>query len=242
MKVYILKTIRDEDGAVPIVEMTLIFPFVLVVIAFLLYLGSYILQSATMYNDAQMIAVLASREETIPGYHLLYGVGGYTTKADFNWDTNSALPGKEVVDDIMKNHDPYRYWSTDSVNKIKSNLEEETVKLIQKNSFLAATNVECNIISKGGALNKSIEVNIVKKVTLPGVFQYIGVKGDADINVTAVAVSSDNCEFIRDTDLAFSVAENAWSNFKFGKNNQSMSQRVSIFTQRLQDTLKKFQR
>lgn len=232
---YLIQKIKEEDGAVQVIEMTLIFPFVILILGFLIYLGSYVMQSVTIYNDAQRIAVMASREAAIPGYENFYSQGGITTKADFNWPDNYT-PGKTVIDAVMDEHDPYRYWTNSFLSSSeKQTLESEMIKLIQNSSFLSSSDVDCTIQTSNNVISQTIKVNVVKRLGLPKFLQVLGLNSTMDINVTAVAVVGDSSEFIRNTDMVFDVGTYLWENLKFGDNNQSMSERIAIFKQKFTD-------
>lgn len=66
MKGILREKWNSESGSAQIIEMTLIFPIVLFVLGFLIYVGSYVLQSTAMYTEAQKIAVIAAREGQMP--------------------------------------------------------------------------------------------------------------------------------------------------------------------------------
>ena len=66
MKGILREKWNSESGSAQIIEMTLIFPIVLFVLGFLIYVGSYVLQSTAMYTEAQKIAVIAAREGRCP--------------------------------------------------------------------------------------------------------------------------------------------------------------------------------
>ncbi len=230
-----LRTVFNESGAAPIVEMTLIFPIVLMIVLFLLYIGSYILQGVSIYNDAQRIAVIAAHEAQMPGYEKFFDQGGITTKADFNWD-DGYVPGKTVINEIMKVHDPYRYWGTGFLKSSnKAELETALSELIESGSFLAQSDVECTIQADNLFLVQRIKVNVIKKVSLPSFFGFLGLNGAYDINVTAIAVVNDSSNFIRNTDIVFDLGGYLWKDLKFGDNNQSMAERASILKQKFID-------
>ena len=96
MKGILREKWNSESGSAQIIEMTLIFPIVLFVLGFLIYVGSYVLQSTAMYTEAQKIAVIAAREGQMPGYENFFAGTGITTKTDFDW-SDGYMPGKEVV-------------------------------------------------------------------------------------------------------------------------------------------------
>jgi len=235
MRAILKDKLKNEYGAAQVIEMTLIFPLVLFVMGFLIYLGSYVMQSVTIYNDAQRIAVIAAHESQMPGYEHFYSNGGITTKADFNW-AEGYVPGKTVIDAVMGEHDPYRYWTNSFLKESnKTTLENELQGLISSNSFLASSNVDCNIETSNNVLSQTIKVNVVKSVNTPQLFSQLGLNSSFDINITAVAVVNDSSEFIRNTDMVFDLGSYLWEELKFGDNNQSMSERVAIFKQKFSD-------
>ena len=75
MKGILREKWNSESGSAQIIEMTLIFPIVLFVLGFLIYVGSYVLQSTAMYTEAQKIAVIAAREGQMPGYENFFAGG-----------------------------------------------------------------------------------------------------------------------------------------------------------------------
>lgn len=236
----ITQKLKEEYGAVQVIEMTLIFPFVILVLGFLIYTGSYVLQSVAIFNDAQRIAVMANRQSAIPGYELFYDMGGITTKADFNWP-NDYTPQKALINAVMSEHDPYRYWTNSFLSSSeKQTLEAEVIKVVQRISFLYSSDVDCTIQTSNNGISQSIKVNIVKRLGTPGFLQSILSNGSMDINVTAVAVVGDNSDFIRNTDIVFDVGTYLWDDLKFGDNNQSMGERISIFKQKFTDAKAKF--
>lgn len=235
MKAIYKEKLNSERGAAMVIEMTLIFPLVLLVIAFLIYLGCYVMQSVSIYNDAQRIAVIAAHEAQMPGYENFFSNGGITTKADFNWPDDYS-PTKSVIDAIMDIHDPYRYWTGSFVKKSNlSTLETELQNLISDNAFLTGSNVTCTIETSNNVLNQLIRVNVVKNVSVPGIFSLLGLESSMDIDITAVAVVSDPGEFVRNTDMVADLASYLWNELKFGDKNQSMGERVEILKQKFTD-------
>lgn len=232
-----LEKLRTESGSVQVVELTLIFPFVLLVLAFLIFTGSYILQGVFMYDEAQRIAVIAARESSIPGYEKFYGQGcsGITAKADFNW-TDGYSPAKGVINAIMKIHDPYRYIGNGFLSSDnKNDLEDAAKRLVAGSTFVAGSDISCTVETSNNIISHTIKVNVVKKVELPGYLKPLGLFSSADLSVTAIAVVGDPGEFIRNTDIAIDLGDYLWNDLKFGNDNQTMSQRVSIFTQKFKD-------
>lgn len=228
MKAILHKFKKDDTGASSVVEMTLIFPLVLFVMGFLIYMGSYVMQSVTIYNDAQRIAVAASREAGIPGYENLYQGAGVTSKADFNWPDNSA-PAISVINALMSEHDPYRYWGSGFLDSSEiSTLETNLERLVADNSFLASSNVDCTITTSNNILSQQVQVRVVKYISTPQLFQTLGIADNISIDVTATAVVGDPAEFIRNTDIVFDL-------LKIGSSGQTINEKIAIYKQKFSD-------
>lgn len=239
MKAILQKIKKDDTGAASIIEMTLIFPLVLFVMGFLIYLGSYVMQSVTIYNDAQRIAVAATREAGIPGYEHLYEGAGVTSKADFNWPDNSA-PAISVINALMSEHNPYRYWGSGFLDASeKTTLATNLERLVASNSFLASSNVDCTITTTNNVLSQQIQVRVVKYISAPRLFQVLGLADNISIDVTATAVVGDPAEFIRNTDMVFDLTEYMMKNLKIGSSEQTIYEKIVIYKQKFLDVCAK---
>lgn len=239
MKAIFNKFKKDDTGASSVIEMTLIFPLVLFVMGFLIYMGSYVMQSVTIYNDAQRIAVAASREAGIPGYENLYQGAGVTSKADFNWPDNSA-PAISVINALMSEHDPYRYWGSGFLDSSEiSTLETNLERLVADNSFLASSNVDCTITTSNNILSQQVQVRVVKYISAPQLFQTLGLADNISIDVTATAVVGDPAEFIRNTDMVFDLTEYMMDNLKIGSSGQTINEKITIYKQKFSDVCAK---
>lgn len=235
MKAIFNKFKKDDTGASSVIEMTLIFPLVLFVMGFLIYMGSYVMQSVTIYNDAQRIAVAASREAGIPGYENLYQGAGVTSKADFNWPDNSA-PSINVINALMSKHDPYRYWGSGFLDSSEiSTLETNLERLVADNSFLASSNVDCTITTSNNVLSQQVQVRVIKYISAPQLFQALGLADNISIDVTATAVVGDPAEFIRNTDMVFDLTEYMMDNLKIGSSGQTINEKIAIYKQKFSD-------
>lgn len=235
MKAIFNKFKKVDTGASSVIEMTLIFPLVLFVMGFLIYMGSYVMQSVTIYNDAQRIAVAASREAGIPGYENLYQGAGVTSKADFNWPDNSA-PSINVINALMSEHDPYRYWGSGFLDSSEiSTLETNLEKLVADNSFLASSNVDCTITTSNNVLSQQVQVRVIKYISAPQLFQALGLADNISIDVTATAVVGDPAEFIRNTDMVFDLTEYMMDNLKIGSSGQTINEKIAIYKQKFSD-------
>ncbi len=239
MKAILKRFKNDDTGASSIIEMTLIFPLVLFVMGFLIYMGSYIMQSVTIYNDAQRIAVAATRESGLPGYESLYQGTGVTSTADFNWPENSA-PAIGIINAMMSEHDPYRYWGNGFLDESeKTTLESNLESLVASNSFLASSTVDCTITTSNNVLSQQVQVRVIKYITAPQLFQALGLTSNVNIDVTATAVVGDPAEFVRNTDMVFDLTEFMMDNLKIGKSGQTINEKIAIYKQKFSDVAAK---
>lgn len=239
MKAFLYDFRRNDTGAAQVIEMTLIFPLVLMVLGFLIFMGSYIMQGVEIYNDAQRIAVAASREVGAPGYSKLYGTQGVTSYADFNW-ADGTQPDIALINEMMKEHKPYRYWGNELLSRDKkTSLENNLERLVRNSSFLAPSYVDCNIVPINNYLNQQVQVTVVKTVATPQFIRVLGLTNALDIKVTATAVVGDPAEFIRNTDMVFDMTEYLFDNLKIGKSNQTVNEKIAIYKQKFTDTAAK---
>lgn len=233
---------KSERGAAPIIEMILIFPLVILAVGTLFYMGSFILQSVMIYNDAQRIAMLASKEAAIQGYEKLYGEEGMTIQADFNWE-QGKVPGIELINAIMDEPiKPYRYITNDFLSgSKKQNLEENLEKLATDGSLLYQTDIDCTINTKNYIISQQVIVNVKKSVATNKVMQFFGIDEIVVMDVTATAVVGNPAEFVRNTDIVFDLVEFAMDNLKIGKSGQTANEKVKIFGQKFKDAKARLQ-
>lgn len=226
------KLIGDESGAALVIEMTMIFPLVCMIVLFLVYIGCYILQSVVMYTEAQRIAVIAAYEAQMPGYENFFEEGSVTFKADFN---------KSVLNQVMKVHDPYRYIGKGFLKSDnQKTLQDSLRSLIESSSFLASASIQdCTVEADGSLLAPRIKVTVTEETPIPGIFRMLELEEERFITVTVLATVHDNSEFIRNTDIVFDICGRLWNEFKFGSNNQTMAERVRILKGKFNDSMKR---
>lgn len=152
------RIIADDRGAVQIIEASLVFPIVFLVVGFLIYLGSYTLQRVSMHNHAQKIAVITSREIAFPGYDELGAEK--SSNADFNW-VKGKKPNKAQIEKIMDKRDPYRYLK--SAKPRSGELEKALADMVNSVSYISKSNVECNVRAQKKIMNTYIIVEIKKR-------------------------------------------------------------------------------
>lgn len=235
MKAVLEKFNKEEAGALSVIEMTLIFPLVLVTVGFLIYLGIFMLQTITLYNDAQRIAVIASKEAAMPGYTKLYGGQNISTKADFNW-SESYVPGAEIVNAVMQTHKPYRYWSSNFIDSsVKESLEESLEKLVTDTSLINHSIVECTITTTNNVISQAVQVRIVKRINVPEFLSLLGITNAFDIDVTATAVVGDVAEFVRNVNMVFDLTDFLFDELHIGESGKTINERIGLYKQKFND-------
>ena len=242
MRDIVKKRIKDERGAALIIEMSLIFPLVLLVMCFLLYVGFYILQGTIIYNTAQRIAVIAAREAALPGYEVFYDENNLPAQTDFNWPkaTNAEnvvtviVPGKEKIDKFAAEHDPYRYVGNGFLAKSEADSLENSLRaLVNKTSFLKESRLDCQITTKNNVINQTVHVRVIKYIDAPAFLQSLGVVDNINIDITATAIVADPAEFIRNTDTVFDVVDFICEDVKIG--GSTINEKIAFYKQKLTD-------
>jgi len=209
----LLKKITSEErGAIQVIEMTLVFPIVIVLLGFLIYVGMYILTSVTIYNNAQFIAVTAAKELTFPGYAKFFpdpGSGTVSTRVDIALRADQDVPNIINVSSIFEEHNPYRYFQ--SGNKMLGantySLEARLKKLIMQTAFLGGSAPEVSITAQQQVVRQVVIVDVKKTLFLPKYLEFIGLSGASTIHVQAKATANNPAEFVRTIDLVEDTIE-----------------------------------
>lgn len=198
------KKIKDEKGAVPIVEATFIFPIVFFCMFFLIYIGMYILQSVLIYTQTQKVASIVSKSMAVTGYEK---VGKHTAdNVNFDFKDNKYFTQDSVNTIYDEKAKLYRYFYPDPIagNSDIESINSSLTSLIDNLSIISGGGVTCDINAKNYFINQTVSVTIKREGAIPEVFSYIGMDGvSSDITVTATAASCDGAEFVRNTDMVY---------------------------------------
>ena len=236
--VSVQKGAAEECGAAQIIEMTLIMPVVLICIWMLVYLGSYILQSIYTYNTAQKIAMIAAREAGMPGYMYLYEESGITQATDFLYDDEHT--GRTTVNKLMSVHNPYRFITDDFIEgRVKSELEQELKELINKGSFLAASDLDCIVKTSNNFINKRVEVYVTRHVRMPDFLRLIGIGKNNDICAVTISEVCDSADFIRNADMIIEAADYIIGSSDIGGSEKSLREVVSSYKLKFKEITEK---
>ena len=223
----------DESGAAGVIEMTLIFPVILICIFFLISAGCFMLQAVFTYNNAQRVAMAAVRMIACPGYGCLYGDNGITVTADFTTDSDISA---DLINRIMRIHSPYRYLTPEVLDHDDKRMLDDSLKrLVGSNVFFSRGSTECDITVSNRFVSQEVKVHVARKLELPAVVRFAGVSDSVEVNITASAFSSDQAEFIRNADMVIDLKEYLFSNLKIGSEGRTLNEKISAYRQKFSD-------
>lgn len=225
--------LRREDGA-ELIEAALIYPFVLLILGGLLYMGVFILQYVTVGAYAQKVALLAAREVAYPGYISLISADKLSTSAielELN-DYTKAASSEENNANGMTISFPvaakaaharaYRYWKKDPLepNPIEANatkasnqynsgqlLEDILSTMVNQNSIMVGKqNAEVSITCKNVIVAQYVTVTVKQDLMNNQLLHALGVE-QPSVTLSAVASANDTDEFVRNTDFVCDALE-----------------------------------
>lgn len=190
----IARRFKDERGAATIMEATVVFPVMIVVIVFLLYLGNGMYQMSRVTSAVARYAVDGAAMCTDPYYY--------------------DVAGKDKAPTTISSRiEPYRYMlKTDNshITSIEHTIEEKVKQAVNKHGYFLGmkpqvTNVDVHYNNQFFYSTFSVEVNYKIKMGV----KLIGQSDYSVINSSAyseVAVN-DPADFIRNTDMVIDYIE-----------------------------------
>ncbi len=184
------KKLKEQNGAL-IVEATIVYPIVMVILCGFIIMGLYIMQGILYYSSAQKVADFSAKMLIYPGYDTMGSVredklGFVSVHEDYN---STGLETK-----------PYRYW--DNRFAKKSEMLQALEKNVRNSALLKTTTPECKIEYKRSVFDTHVKVTLRYQYQFPGFLRLIGLSKAAEREITAVSDACDPPEFIRNTDFA----------------------------------------
>lgn len=206
----ILSILKNENGAAQMVEAAFIYPVVFLCIAFLIYLGLYILQFMSVSAYAQKVALLASREIAYPGYINIVTESPYSNasvEADlgnsnsFNGRINMTFDPEKVESRA------YRYWKSNPLEGYEQSFKDILVEMVRKNSIIGAKdNVDVVIKSDNYFIVQYVTVSVSQPLMDFPILEFFGIESPT-VKATVQASVNDTDEFVRNTDFAVDALE-----------------------------------
>ncbi len=235
------KQFASEDGAAYVLEATIIYPIVFLVVILLIFVGLTFMQKAYLQTKAADLSSYIVKAVKYPGFE-------YIITPDDYYENKISKKGELSAESMAGSasvHKPYRYltgfFSTDSLYEIHGKDKENVITQLQErmvNEYLPSHGMiqptdkdsDAPIISQftyqqtkrsGGyalaiiANTKRVTVYICQNYTFSKLFNMIGLGGRiSPIFAEGTAFVNDSIEFVRLTDMAFDAM-----NFIAGKLN-----------------------
>lgn len=248
MKKFI-EEFRSEKGAASVLEATIVFPLVFLVVVFLVFLGfTYAQQGLLQYNASRLASYIAKTIQ-YPGYDKI--------EEPFFDRTEIRVLTLEEFDAAMKQNDPYRYLKglfvqdyclkKEEYERLSKNaVEKMAPDYLSKHGILKPGNVspaepsEELFPEKKSDKNKSggticvisadtskVRVYLAQTFTFANFFRMIGVGGKVtNISGQSTAFINDSTEFVRNVDMVFDA-----TNF--------LAKKLDIDVSKITETIKK---
>ncbi len=188
-----MRFIKNESGAVTIVEATLIFPFIFFILGFFILTSLYVLQKTSLSADTERAALAISKIKAIPGYdHLGQAISKAT---DF-----SEEPSLDSVLDMISTVDPFRYHTSD-IHDIEG-IYSQFATLVGDDQFITPSQTNYSISCQSNGFNQEIFVEATQEIDLPLFVRVLGFDENLEIQTTALATVCDPAELIRNMEVA----------------------------------------
>lgn len=190
--------LREEDGAVSVIEAAFVYPVTILVVTALVFMGVYVFESAFLDVRTQMTADMAAKNISFSGYDEL---GDVYSVYDFLSD--GKPPGKTQVNRAYDDRNPYRYLSdTETAAGYKEDAEKYAEGL-----FFESSDTECSVDVTRHMFGREVTVTVRKNIIMPGFFRMAGLTDEYQLCVSSSAYTADSAEFVRNTDLTADIAE-----------------------------------
>ena len=191
-----------EERADAIIEATILFPIIILVLAMLILVSTYLPTRAILQNATQRAATMIATEysDSFVSYD--------AEKASYRWASKDELPNVytsvfRALGTIGRNNGNGRGSGHDDAQDAEDivNSTYEKAVLYKQGSLTVEYSV------KNYVVYKEITVTAREEIDFPINLSWIGLDGKLDIVTSSSAVVHDGDEFIRDMDLAADVVE-----------------------------------
>lgn len=206
--------LKEENGAVQIVEATIVFPVMFIILFFLIYMG-----------NAQFIR---AQIESIVTEKAIKGANYCTDPILQNIKENESVPGLKDMD-----LDPYRYFSNMSditrtiSGEVKTGIESSSATLFPNMRPVVKTKQSDIAKYKNYVVFSTFAVEVKCEVGFPIKFLGASTPTMMVINARTEIAVNDTAEFIRNTDMTIDYFEDS----KIGKNIKNVFEKINEFIQ-----------
>jgi hypothetical protein len=214
-----LSFFKSESGVMPIIEAAFVFPITFFVIFFMIYFGNMYYVKSQVDSLTSCEAIKGAQYYANPWVKIVH-----EENADSKVPTNNQ--------DVQ----PYLKFMTNKT--IQQDIQQETLEKIRKinNGFfsgMSAKNIRCQAKYKNYYIYSTFSVQINYRITFP--IRFIFSRNSTSINFSAYDTSTvtDNCEFIRDTDMVIDMIQRT-------KTYQKVKEKMAEIKSKIDDFGKKF--
>jgi len=198
---------REPDGYA-LVENMLVLPIVFLVVYALLFAGFLLHAQCTIESAARRGVLYAGKLACDPQYTRVTASASDPSKGELN--EMSSLDFNFTYDPDMS-YQPYRYLFGSNVSGLDGKVVEYVRGILGQSTTwmfrIDDDSVVCE--TKNHVLNQNIKVAVTAKYHLPKVFGWLGIPESYELKSEAVAVVSDQDEFIRNADYVARLLEEA---------------------------------
>jgi len=197
------KKSESKNRGSAILEYTIVFPLVLLVLFALFYMGFVLHQKAVLDSAVSRGTIEAARLLSDPQYKsVTAGAGGTADSLDFSNNSYNFSSSFSI--------EPYRYIFKYSDDGGKAAIEGKVKEIIAANSLWGiASNVTVNYDYKNFVLYQEVFVTAEQHYPLPGVFRLVGLDDEIVLKTYAVQAVTDPDEVIRNVDLTLDLIDTA---------------------------------
>lgn len=215
--------IREEKGAVSVIEAAAVYPVVILGVAALIYMGMFVFEVSYLDARAEKAAAAVAKTISFTGYDELGDI--YT---DSGLRREDSKPDRACVEKACASNRAYRYLvNGEADERFVSGIAEYSSGLL-----FSPGDITCSIEVERRLFDRQVNVTVEKGIRMPGVLRSIGIASHRRIRVCASAVSEDPAEFVRNTDLVLNAAELA------GRKT-GVSEKLSVVRRRISEILEK---
>lgn len=223
---------RKEESGEMLIEASIYFPIVILIVALLICVGMAKLEQSVLLFETEKIASQSVRAAAYAGYE----------KLDPDQETLEAgisqLPDKNQIEDYYKEKATDLYNFGFKYSKLNSDYEDKLETMVTTYYLLASgiLDPECSVSIKGG-LVPSAEVKVIYSVHFPKMFSYLVQGGDTFENVKIASrtrkVAINQTEFVRNVDIAFDIFDFIAEKLGIAEDIQNIMDKLTAIKEKL---------
>lgn len=223
-----MKILKKQRGAALVLEASIIMPIVIMMVVFLVFASTYIIQKNGAQARAQravnLLGKLQARDKVSDAY-----IEGNKWRSDVE---------ESKYIESYKKPSPYVKFLKFTFNKTNT---FSTVQPVLKNdmeNLLIKTvgEAELSFLPQSGLIRKTVGIKVTYKFPMLKALGYLGINGFKDGIVDSIAVNSpvmDNSEFVRNIDIAYDVGDFLAEKFGIKKKVSEITDKINGFLEKI---------